>query len=345
LTLPEEGVGSATLIVLDTETTGLDHKSERLLEVAAVKLENGEVVETFTSLVNPQVPIRHSSFQIHGISEEMVKDAPTIDEVLPRFLEFINELPFVAHNAIFDYSFINEAHKTLYNKRWKTHKIDTLEMYRSVFPDEPSHGLASLLARFGFEPEVKHRALDDAICLANCYPKLRALYEQRYRWQLDQLQNIEYLVERYLRMQKAIQIMQSEMGDLKEIFKIYFTEGGRPIEATTGELMVSSTLRTYEYEDDLVWPILLNSGLVHKGARLNPRYLDKMIDSNSTEKDIREQLKEARVSMHESRMVNFVKPQPIVESPNGDKPETTDSEGAALEVTVVIDPVEAVEES
>ncbi len=306
----QNGVGSATLIILDTETTGLDHKTERIIEVAAVKMEGETVIDTFSAMVNPEVPIRHSSFQIHGISEDMVKDAPTMDVVLPQFLEFIEELPFVAHNAIFDYSFINEAHKRLYNKRWKSHKIDTLEMYRSVFPDEPSHSLSSLLARFGFEPEVKHRALDDAVCLSKVYPRLRQLYEQRFQWQLNQLPQIEYLVERYLRMQKAIQVMQSEMSDLKEVFKIYFTEGGKPIEATTGELMVSSTRRTYEYDDSQVWPLLKESDLVEKGSRLNPRYLDKMIDSNSTPDEVREKLKEARVGMNESRTVNFIKPQP-----------------------------------
>ena len=301
---------NTALIVLDTETTGLDHKSEKLIEVAAVKLEGDTVVDTFTSMVRPNVPIRHSSFQIHGITDEMVADAPEIEEVLPKLLEFMGDLPFAAHNAVFDYSFINEAHKVIYSKRWKVRKIDTLEMYRSVFPDEPSHSLSSMLDRFGFDSHVSHRALDDAQNLARCYPQLRKLYEQRYQWQLNQLNQIEYLVERYLRMQKSIQIMQSEMSDLKEVFKLHFNEGGQPIQATTGELMVSSTRRTYEYDDSAVWPVLLDSALVKKGARLNPRYLDRLIDNGGTDDDVRSNLKEARLSMNESRVVNFIKPQP-----------------------------------
>ncbi len=299
---------NTTLIILDTETTGLDHKSERLIEVAAAKMVGTEVVDTFTSLVKPGVPVRHSSFQIHGISEEMLEDAPEIEEVLPKFLEFIDEQPFVAHNAIFDYSFINEAHKRLYGKRWKTRKIDTLEMYRSVFPDEPSHSLNSMLRRFGYVDEVQHRALDDTMNLAKCYPKLRDLYQQRYSWQFGQLQHIDYLVERYLRMQKTIQMMQSEMSDLKEIFKLHFTEGGRSIEATTGELMVSNTRRSYEYDDKKVWGILHANELVEKGSRLNPRYLDKLIDKTIIDEEIQSQLKEARVSVHENRNVTFIKP-------------------------------------
>jgi DNA polymerase III subunit alpha, Gram-positive type len=203
---PEE-----TIIVLDTETTGLDHKTEKLIEIAAVKMQQGEIVETFTSLVNPQKPIRHSSFLIHNISEEMVQDAPPIDEVLPRFLEFVGDHAYVAHNAIFDYSFINEATKALYGKRFLNNRIDTFEMYRSVFPDEPSHGLNALLRRFGFDEDVVHRALDDAMCLAKVYPRLRELYEQKFSWQMSQIKNVNYLVERYLRIQKASQSLQAEM--------------------------------------------------------------------------------------------------------------------------------------
>lgn len=305
-----ETVGpETTFVVLDTETTGLDHKTEKLIEIAAVKMANGEIIDTFTALVNPQVPIRYSSFLIHNISEEMIAEEPTIDVVLPQFMEFIGDLPYIAHNAIFDYSFINEASKALYGKRFKNHRVDTFEMYRSVFPDEPSHSLSSLLTRFGFDPEVKHRALDDAANLAKVYLPLRLLYEQKFGWQLSQLKNIQYLVERYLRVQKTAQILQAEMSDLKEIFKLHFLEGGKPVEATTGEIMVSSYKRSYEYDDDVVWPLLLEAGVAERAYKLNPRVLDKMIDNGSLNEEHRERLKESRLSMNESRTVTFLKPQ------------------------------------
>ncbi|MBK8189527.1 MAG: 3'-5' exonuclease [Vampirovibrionales bacterium] len=321
---PERAADS--LILLDTETTGLDHKVERLIEVAAVRLEAGEVVASFSELINPGVPIRHSSFQIHGISEEMIADAPGEDVVIPRLLEFMGETPFAAHNAIFDYSFINAAHKRLYSKSWKIRRIDTLELYRCVFPDEPSHGLSSLLARFGYNPEVKHRALDDAMCLAQVYPRLRQLYIQRYQWQFAQLPHVEYLLERYLRMQRAIQMMHSEMSDLKEIFKLHFTEGGKPLTATTGEMMVSNTRRSYEYDDAAVWPLLFSSGLVERGSRLNSRALDKLVDSQSLDADIRDQLRSARSTITETRTITFIKPSPKAEEPVVDKVEDASAE-------------------
>ena len=98
-------------IVLDTETTGLDYSREKMVEFAALRLENGKIKDKFQTLINPEQHIRKSSYAIHGISQEMVADAPTEAEAIPKILEFIGDYPIVAHNAIFDYMFINEAAK------------------------------------------------------------------------------------------------------------------------------------------------------------------------------------------------------------------------------------------
>ena len=94
-------------IVLDVETTGLDYKKERIIEFAAVRLENGVIKDSYETMINPQQHIRKSSMAVHGITEEMVADKPTEEEVLPTILEFIGDYPIVAHNAIFDYNFLN----------------------------------------------------------------------------------------------------------------------------------------------------------------------------------------------------------------------------------------------
>jgi DNA polymerase III epsilon subunit family exonuclease len=310
-----------TLIVLDLETTGLDHRSERILEIGAVKMVDGEIVDTFESLVNPEAPIRHSSFKIHGISEEMIKDEPTIDIVLPKILEFMGDHPFVAHNAIFDYSFLNEACKRLYDKRLPNQRIDSFEMYRVVFPEEHSHGLSSLLARFGFESHVEHRALDDAQNLAKVFPKLVALYEQQMAWQLSQITNVPYLAERYLRLQKTAQMLQAEMGDLREIFKIYFQQGGKSMLTSTGELMVSSYRRNYEYNDRALRQIIDNAGLQSKAYKVNTRVLDRLIDNPEIDEDVRSAIVEARVQMSENRLISFIKPTEAVELKSADEAE------------------------
>jgi DNA polymerase III epsilon subunit family exonuclease len=302
-----------TVIVLDLETTGLDHRTERILEIGAVRLEGGEVVDTYETLVNPEVPIRHSSFNIHGISEEMIKDSPTIDEVMPKILEFMGDLPFVAHNAIFDYSFLNEASKRLYEKRLPNLRIDTFEMFRIVFPEEQSHGLSAMLHKFGFDPDVKHRALDDARNLALCYPQLLTLYEQQMAWQLSQITNVPYLAERYLRIQKTIQMLQAEMNDLREIFKLYFQEGGKPLLTASGELMVSSYRRNYEYNDHAIRGIIQAAGLEKQAFKINTKVVDRLIDHSDIDDDIRSALKDARVQMSENRMISFIKPTETVE--------------------------------
>lgn len=302
-----------TFIVLDLETTGLDHRTERILEIGAVRLVDGEIVETMDSLVNPEIPIRQSSFNVHGISEEMVKDAPTIDQIMPKLLEFLGDLPFVAHNAIFDYSFLNEASKRLYDKRLPNLRIDSYEMFKTVFPDEPSHGLTALLTKFGFSQDVKHRALDDARNLALVFPQLLGLYEQQMAWQLSQLTNIPYLTERYLRLQKTIQMLQAEMSDLREIFKLYFQQGGKPLLASTGELMVSSYRRNYEYNDAALRKIIEGAGLGNQAFRVNTRVVDRLIENPEIDEDVREAIKDARTQISETRLISFIKPSETVE--------------------------------
>ncbi|MFN8614434.1 MAG: 3'-5' exonuclease [Vampirovibrionales bacterium] len=301
-------VSSQTVVIVDTETTGLDHKTEQLIEVAAVRMVCGEVTDRYTALIKPTVPIRRSSFQIHGISEDMLDNERSVEEVLPELLTFIGEGPIVAHNVMFDYTFINYAHKKVYGKRWKVPRLDSLDIFKSVFPEEPSHGLSALLARFGFESHVSHRALDDAENLARVFPRLMSLYHQKHQWQLNQFASIPYMMERYNRLQRAIQTLQSELGDLREVFKLYFQQGGTPVRATTGELLVSQERRYYEYQDAKVWDILKEASLVERAAKLNPRALDKLLGSESVDMEIRDRLKATRTMMHAARSVQIIKP-------------------------------------
>jgi DNA polymerase III epsilon subunit family exonuclease len=293
------------VVCIDVETTGLDYKTEKIIEIAAVRVTNGEVVATYDSLVNPQIRIRHSSFKIHGISEDMLAESPTIEDILPDFLAFLGDAPIVAHNVIFDYTFINQACKASLGKRLENTRIDTFDMYRTVFPDDPSHGLASLAQRFGVVPTDRHRALADAHALALVYTPLRKLYVQKLAWQLNQIGQIEYMLERYLRCQKMIQVLQGEMADLKDIFKLYFSEGGQPVTASTGEELFLNKKRGYSYNEDAVLPILIEAGLVKKAYKLNNRNLDKLIENRGKvlTPEQRDALIEARSGISESKSI------------------------------------------
>src|SRR5574344_1213370 len=225
-------------IVVDTETTGLDYTREKMVEFAALRLENGKIKDEFQTLINPEQHIRKSSIAIHGITEEMVKDAPTEAEAMPKILEFMGDYPMVAHNAIFDYSFINEASIRTTGCEIQNPRIDSQQMFKEIYPDLDSHGLDALTKKFKVELTNHHRAMADAMSLALAYPKLKKLYLQKYDWETKQVENIEYLFERFIRIQQSVATMQSELQDLKSVFKLYFELGGKSIESQNGDMLV-----------------------------------------------------------------------------------------------------------
>ena len=235
-------------IVLDTETTGLDYTKEKMVEFAAVRLENGKIKDEFQTLINPEQHIRKSSMAIHGITPEMVADAPTEAEAMPKILEFIGDYPIVAHNCIFDYSFLNEASLRTTGDELKNARIDSQQMFKEVYPDLPSHGLEALTNKFKVELNNHHRAMADTMGLALAYPKLKKLYLQKYDWEVKQLDNVEYLFERFLRIQQTITTLQSELQDLKSVFKLYFEQGGEPIISQTGETLIYNSKQSFGYD-------------------------------------------------------------------------------------------------
>ena len=298
-----------TYIVLDVETTGLDVYKERMIEFAAVKLVGKKIVDRFETLINPEQPIRYSSYLIHNISQEMVVDAPKLAEVMPKILDFIGEDIIVAHNVIFDFNFLNHASKMLYNKEITNKTIDSQALYREVFPDEISHGLESLMNRMNVKYSTRHRAMADTEGLAKSFPKLLDLYEQRFNWQLSQCDKVPYLFERYLRIQSAIQVMQSELADLKSVFKVYFENGGEDVVSSTGETLVYTSKAGYTYDFDKIRPCIDDIAGISKAVKLNAGLIDRMISGKSLEEDVKEKLKEARTGFSENRIVNVIKPQ------------------------------------
>lgn len=294
-------------IVLDTETTGLDYTREKIIEFAAVRLENGKIKDKFQTLINPEQHIRKSSMAIHGISEEMVQDAPVEAEVMPQILEFIGDYPIVAHNAIFDYSFLNEASLRLYNKEIENPRIDTQQMFKEVFPDLESHGLEALTRKFNVEFTKAHRAMADTMGLALSYPALKELYFQKNDWQEKQLENIEYLFERYLRIQQSVLVMQSELQDLRSIFKLHFDIGGKPITSQSGEMLVYQSRQSFGYDFMQIKDILDEIGALPKAIKLNTGFIDRLVSGLSLDEEKREIIKNARQELSETRNIQIIK--------------------------------------
>lgn len=296
-------------IVLDVETTGLDYTKERIIEFAGVRLENGKITDYFESLVNPHQKIRKSSMAIHGITDEMLEDAPSEEEIFPKIFDFIGDNPIVAHNAIFDYSFLNRTSKRLFNRPFENRYIDSQFMFKEVYPHLESCGLDCLMNMFNVEFSTRHRAMADAEGLAKAYPKLKKMYFQKYNWQLSQIENVEYLFERFLRLQSTISILQSEIQDLKSIFRIYFEKGGEPITANTGEVMAYNTKKSFAYDFEQVKDALNEIGVLEKAVRLNNVFIDKLVLSSTVDSEIKDRIKSARCEISENKVFNVIKPE------------------------------------
>jgi DNA polymerase III epsilon subunit family exonuclease len=294
-------------IVLDTETTGLDYTREKIIEFAAVRLENGKIKAEYQTLINPQQHIRKSSMAIHGISEEMVKDAPTEAEVLPQILDFIGDYPIVAHNAIFDYSFLNEASLRVFDRELTNARIDTQHMFKEVFPDLESHGLEALTKKFNVEFTKHHRAMADTMGLALAYPDLKKLYVQKYDWQEKQLENIDYLFERYLRIQQSVLVMQSELQDLRSIYKLYFDLGGKPVTSQSGETLVYQARQSFGYDLMKIKDVLEEIGALEKAVKLNTGFIDRLVGGLSLDEEKRNIIKDARQELSETRNIQIIK--------------------------------------
>ncbi len=294
-------------IVLDVETTGLDYTKERMVEFAAIRLENGKMKDRFETLINPQQHIRKSSMAVHGITEDDVKDAPTEAEVMPMILDFIGDYPIVAHNVIFDYSFINEASIRTTGKPITNPRIDSQMMFKEIYPDLESCGLEALMNKFNVEFDTRHRAMADTEGLAKAYPELKKLYEKKYAWQIQQLDNIGYLFERYLRIQQAVQIMQSEMQDLKSVFRLHFEKGGDSVHSPNGEVLVYQSKQSYAYDLVEIKDILEEVGALHKAVKLNNNFVDRLIQSGSISKENKEKLSAARQLLSETRNIHIIK--------------------------------------
>ena len=157
-------------IVFDIETTGFDPYKDRIIEIGAVKMQGSKVIERYSTFLNPQIPIPKHIEELTGINDEMVKDAPLIEDALPEFLEFIGDNTLVAHNANFDVGFISQKAQNI-GIEIDPPVIDTLQWSRNIRKDKSRHGLKNICKDYNINLDNHHRAVDDAEATAEIFKR------------------------------------------------------------------------------------------------------------------------------------------------------------------------------
>ena len=169
-------IEDTTFVVFDLETFGLNSHKNEIIEIGAIKLKGTRIIDTFSSFVNPNKIIPKKISELTHITQDMVDNAPTIEDVLPKFLEFTKDAVMVAHNSAFDMGFIRREAKKYLGIDYKPAVIDTLQMARDLYPDLKGYNLDRLNKTFKLSLENHHRAIDDAQSTA----KLFIMFLEKY---------------------------------------------------------------------------------------------------------------------------------------------------------------------
>ena len=180
----------ADYVVFDLETTGFSPETNRIIEIGAVKVQNGKIVDKFSTFVNPQVPIPFRIEQLTSINDSMVIDAPVIADILPEFMKFCEGCVMVAHNADFDMSFIKKNCQRL-DIPCKPTIVDTVALARVLLPNLNRFKLDTVAKALGVSLENHHRAVDDAGCTAEIFVKFIEMLRERGMSTLDEVNAME----------------------------------------------------------------------------------------------------------------------------------------------------------
>ncbi len=206
-------------VVFDIETTGLSAQNDRITEIGAVKISNGVITARYNQLVNPERKLSPKIVELTGITDEMLQNQPTIDQVLPEFLSFAQGSVLVAHNSDFDTGFIRESCRRE-NLLYNFIAIDTVALSRALLTDMKSHKLNLVAKRLGISLENHHRAVDDAQATAEIFLKFMEMFRENGVQTLDQVnQRFTDTDFKSKRPNHIVLLAQNPVG-LKNLYKI-----------------------------------------------------------------------------------------------------------------------------
>ena len=163
-------------VVFDLETTGLSPVSDKIVEIAGVRVRDGNITEEFSSLVDPQCEIPESAIAVHGITNEAINNAPGLEEALRKFEKFLGDDAIVGQNIVrFDMRFMWRDYPEIFGKTLANDYLDTLKLSRKLLPNLKSHGTSSLCDYYGIDQTGAHRALFDCRMTQEIYENLGKL--------------------------------------------------------------------------------------------------------------------------------------------------------------------------
>jgi len=166
-------------LVFDLETTGINQNKDEIIEISGIKVRDNQVIEEFSTLVNPEIPIPFAATRVNGITDQMVKDAPLLSHALSDFLDFAGEDILVGHNIhTFDTNFIYDGALRELDKQVQNDYIDTLYLSRMCLPELKHHKLTDVAEHFAIKTEGAHRALNDCVMNQKCYEELGVIWEK-----------------------------------------------------------------------------------------------------------------------------------------------------------------------
>jgi len=165
--------------VIDIETTGLSRHYHKITEIAAARLKDGKIVREYHTLINPKVRIPTFITKLTGIDNKLVKDAPTITEILPSFVKFLGTDVFVAHNATFDYRFLEHNLKKHFKYSLENPRLCTRKLAYRLFPDLSRRRLSDLCTLLNIKNSQAHRAMADVHATIEVFSNMLSLLNDK----------------------------------------------------------------------------------------------------------------------------------------------------------------------
>jgi len=207
-------------VAFDIETTGLDAEKDRIIEIGAVMIKDGKIIDEFSSFINPGIEIPHFIVQLTGITDEMVKDSPPIENVLADFLDFVGDKPLIAHNANFDVGFIRYNARKM-GRVLNNPVIDTLQLSRNMFSDLKRHKLNIVAKHLNIDMGSHHRAVDDSRTAAQIFIKCMEMLKDKNIKTIDDIQNVFKGNNDFTKAETfhAVILVKNSIG-LKNLYKI-----------------------------------------------------------------------------------------------------------------------------